>query len=357
MDRKLSNKLLFGCLLTGALLGPVPATIADGSPGKSIWSFSTGTMGTVATVQVAGTDSIATADLAYDALLRFHHVDSLLSNWTQESEIARVNREAGSGWVELHPELRVILSIADTVHRESSGAFDPTIEPLVRLWGFLGGTPHVPPENEIEETLDLVGWQRVQIEGERIRFDGMGVSLDLGGIAKGYGVDDAAARLDAAGALSFLLDLSGNMIARGAPPQREFWRIGIRDPRDLLPHLGTLAVTDVALATSGDYEQFVAESGKRYGHILDPRTGWPIEGMAQVTVLAESAMLADAWSTALFVLGPEVARELAAGRDDLTCILIERGESAELTVWIEDSLRSVYTPHPDLGEDVTLRWF
>jgi len=355
MDRAKSNRSGAQCLLIGALLAlnPVAVTGAD----DSTWSFSTRTMGTVATLQLAGADSVATSNLAYDALVRFHHADSLLSNWTQDSEIARVNREAGSGWIKLHPELQLILSTADTVHRESSGAFDPTIEPLVRLWGFLGGTPHVPPEIEIEAILDLVSWQRVQLEADRIRFDGAGVGLDLGGIAKGYGVDDAAARLDSAGASSFLLDLSGNMIARGAPPQRELWRIGIRDPRDLLPHLGTLAVIDVALATSGDYEQFVADSGIRYGHILDPRTGWPVEGMAQVTVLAGSAMLADAWATALFVLGPDAARDLAAGRDDLSCILIERGESAALTVWIEDSLSSVYTPHPDLGEDITLRWF
>ncbi|RKZ14501.1 hypothetical protein DRQ53_11410, partial [bacterium] len=336
----------------------LPARAAtDGEHATSVRSYSTETMGTVGNLQLAAADSIAGAELAYEALLRFHHVDSLLSNWSQESEIARVNRKAGSGWVELDVELRAVLSAADTVHRESNGAFDPTIEPLVRLWGFLGGTPRVPQQSEIRATLDQVGWRRVLIDSNRIRFDSVNTSLDLGGIAKGYGVDDAAARLDAAGATSFLLDLSGNMIARGAPPQRESWRIGIRDPRDLLPHLGTLAVTDVALATSGNYEQFVADSGKRYGHILDPRTGWPVEGMAQVTVLAESAMLADAWSTALFVLGPEAARELAAGRDDLTCILIERGESAELTVWIEHSLRSVYAPHPDLGENVTLRWF
>jgi thiamine biosynthesis lipoprotein len=314
-------------------------------------------MGTTATLQLAGADSVAIANLAYDALVGFHHVDSLLSNWTEDSEIARVNRKAGSGWVTLHPELRPILSTADTVYGESIGAFDLTIEPLARLWGFLGGKPHVPPRGDVESTHDLVGWQHVRIEADRIRFDREGIGLDLGGIAKGYGVDLAAARLDAAGASSFLLDLSGNMIVRGAPPQREVWRIGIRDPRDLLPHLGTLAVTDVALATSGDYEQFVADSGARYGHILDPRTGWPAEGMAQVTVLAGSAMLADAWSTALFVLGPDAARELAAGRDDLSCILIERGESAELTVWIEESLRSVYTPHPDLGDNITLRWF
>lgn len=352
------NARLKSLLIVAALaLSSIRVSGTEGNPGVSTWSFSTQTMGTIATLQLAGTDSLASADLAYEALLRIHHADSLLSNWKQDSEIARVNREASAGWVDLHPELGSILNTADTVHRESSGAFDPTIEPLVRLWGFLGGTPHVPPHSEIAETLNLVGWERVTLDADRIRFEDPGVSLDLGGIAKGYAVDDAAARLDAAQAANFLLDLSGNMIARGAPPQRESWRIGIRDPRDRLPHLGTLSVTDAALATSGDYEQFVADSGRRYGHILDPRTGWPVEGMAQVTVLAESAMLADAWATALFVLGPGAARDLAAGRDDLSCILIERGEDAELTVWIEDSLRSAYTPHPDLGESVTLRWF
>ena len=362
LNTALHGRTGFVLLAVTALVGPgltvSPGTAAPQAPDRSsTWSFSTGTMGTIATLQLVGTDSVAAADPAYEALLRFHHADSLLSNWTTDSEIARVNREAGSGWVEMDAELRKILATADTVHRESDGAFDPTIEPLTRLWGFLGGTPRLPATGEIEEVLDQVGWNRVQVDGDRIHFKGTNVRLDLGGIAKGYGVDEAAARLDAAGTTSFLLDLSGNMIVRGSPPRRASWRIGIRDPRDRLPQLGTLSVSDVALATSGDYEQFVTDGGRRYGHILDPRTGWPAEGMAQVTVLAGSAMLADAWATALFVLGPEAARELAARRDDLSCILIERGESTGLTVWIEQSLRSVFTPHPDPGEEIRFRWF
>ena len=307
--------LFFALLMSWLAQGTDP--VATHHPTR-LWSFSTGTMGTVATLQIAARDSAEVADLAYDALLAFHHADSLLSNWTDESEIARVNREAPHGWVELHPELAAILETAGVVHEESEGAFDPTIEPLVRAWGFLAGTPHVPSQAEIDAAFELVGWNQVNLLNEQVRFASEGVSIDLGGIAKGYAVDEAAMLLDRGGARGYLLDLSGNMVARGGRPGRPAWRIGIRDPRDEIEHLGTLTLRDVALATSGDYEQFVDASGKRYGHILDPRTGGPVEGMAQVTVLAPTAMQADAWATAMFVLGGDEGRRIAAERPDLS---------------------------------------
>jgi thiamine biosynthesis lipoprotein len=358
----LNRVLLVAGFLSGLSYAPACANSQpdlEAHPDSSVWSFSTSTMGTFATLSLAGPDSLVAADLAYPALLRLHEADSLLSNWTKDSEIARVNREAGSGWAHLEPQLLTILSTAQTVSQQSEGAFDPSIEPLVRCWGFLGGTPHLPPENEIESARQWVGWQHVQLQEEesRIRFDGTGVRLDLGGIAKGFGVDRSAALLDTLGAKNYILNLSGNILARGAPPGRAAWRIGVRDPRDELPNLGSLSVRDAALATSGDYEQFVSANGKRYGHILDPRTGWPVEGMASVTVLAPSAMLADAWATAFFVLGAERARLIASRRDDLSCILVQRDQGQNIVVWIEKSLRSIYTPHPDSTKSVTLHWF
>ena len=321
------------------------------------WSFSTATMGTIANLSVVASDSADVADPAYRALLSFHRADSLLSNWTDTSEIARINREAAASPVALDDALARILATAETVHRESDGAFDPTIEPLVRAWGFLGGTPHVPTAAELDRAAGVVGWSNVVLEGRTVRFRKPGIRIDLGGIAKGFAVDEAARLLDGDGVEAYLLDLSGNMVLRGAPPEREAWRIGIRDPLDRVDHLGTLGLRDVAIATSGDYEQFVAEDGRRYGHILDPRTMRPVEGMAQVTVVAPTAMLADAWSTALFVLGAEAGRRVAAEYEELHCILIRRDDQGGLEMWVEEDLRSAYAPHPDTAGLVSIHWF
>ena len=182
--------------------GDPASDTAESAPAEmSAWSFSTRTMGTLATVQIVGGDSLAAADLAYDALVGFHEADALLSNWTDASEIARVNREAGQGWSSLGPELLMILDTAAEVYIQSAGTFDPTIEPLVRAWGFLGGTPQVPDASEIERARALVGWPRVELDlsAARIRFEDPAMRLDLGGIAKGYSVDLVAAQLMAAG--------------------------------------------------------------------------------------------------------------------------------------------------------------
>lgn len=342
-----SSTIILALALAATALAATPRT----------WSFSTATMGTVATLGIVGPDSAQVADPAYRALVSFHRADSLLSNWTDTSEIARINQQAANGPVELGPELTRILEAASEIHTASEGAFDPTIEPLVRAWGFLGGTPHVPSDDELARASLLVGWSNVELQGATVRYLTPGVRLDLGGIAKGFAVDEAAALLDADGVSSFLLDLSGNMILRGSPTGRDAWRVGVRDPLDRLDHLGTLDLSDAAIATSGDYEQFVAEDGRRYGHILDPRTRRPVEGMAQVTVVAPSAMLADAWSTALFVLGPEDGRRIAAESEELHCILIERNADGGLSMWIEEGLRSAYAPHPGMTDLVSVRWF
>lgn len=333
------------------------ASVAALAATPRTWSFSTATMGTVATIGIVGPDSAQVAGPAYRALVNFHRADSLLSNWTATSAIARVNREAAAGPVELGPELTRILDTANTIHEASAGAFDPTIEPLVRAWGFLGGEPHVPGDREFARASQLVGWSNVELRGATVRFRQPEVRLDLGGIAKGFAVDQAAALLDGEGLPSFLIDLSGNMILRGAPAGREAWRVGVRDPLDRVDHLGTLDLSDVAIATSGDYEQFVAADGQRYGHILDPRTGRPVDGMAQVTVIAPTAMLADAWATALFVLGAEEGRRIAAEYEELHCILVERNANGALEMWIERDLHSAYAPHPEMEGLTPVHWF
>lgn len=317
----------------------LPATLALGASAGS-YSFGRETMGTWGELILCGPDSTALAARAEMALDCFTRVDSLMSNWTDTSEVARINREAHDG-VTVHSEVGEVLAAAIDVGRASGGAFDITVEPLVRLWGFLGGRPHVPKPAEIDALLPTVGLAQLEFDPTtgKLRFLRPELRVDLGGVAKGHAVDQAFAVLREAGVQNGLINLSGNMRGMGHPEGREHWTVGIRDPTGPMQPIATLRLDDEAIATSGDYEQFVAADGARYGHILDPRTGWPAQGLAQVTVLAPSARDADAWATALFVLGIDAAKHLLARERQLASVLVQPDGSDRWIVWISPQLR------------------
>src|SRR5262249_25425372 len=209
--------------------------------------------------------------------------------------------------------------------------------PLVRLWGFLGGKPHVPSESDVAAAFRHVGYRKLVYDSTRqtIRFTEAGVQIDLGGIAKGYAVDAAAQRLKALGVHDGLVDISGNMLALGSAANGGPWRIGIRDPRDRIPYFARVELREQGISTSGKYEQFVAANGKTYGHTIDPRTGRPAEGLLSVTVISRDAMTCDAWDTGLFVLGLDGARRKAREHDDIDVIAVAPGLDGVDTVWVE----------------------
>lgn len=339
-----------------ALITLVVLTGGSATPPRSV-AFTIRTMGTYGRVVLVTADSAAAAPLTLPALGAFARVDSLMSNWTTTSEIARINRVAGSGPTPVEPEVATVIDTALGLWRESDGAFDITVEPLVRLWGFLGGTKRVPGDDEIAATLRRVGAGRVRLDAaaRTIAFATPDVRIDLGGIAKGYAVDVAAESLKTHGVSDALVDLSGNMVAIGHPPGADHWRIGIRDPRDRMPYFARLVVQN-AVSTSGQYEQFVAANGRRYGHILDPRTGRPADGLISVTVVAPTALLCDAWDTPLFVLGPERARHKARERADIAAVLVEPGAGVD-TVWVESTLRDRFQLEPAARDLFVVRWF
>jgi len=316
-------------------------------------------MGTRATVTIVTADSAGVAGIARDALATFHHVDSLMSNWTDQSEVARINHQANSRAISIDPEVANVIAFAQLVARQSDGAFDITIEPLVRSWGFLGEGPRLPSQDEIDQALASVGYEKVELDtaSATLQLLGPGVAIDLGGIAKGYAADRAAEVLRRHEIADALVDLSGNMVAIGNAPTHEGWTVGIRDPSRRHPYVARLRLFDECVATSGDYEQFVAANGKRYGHILDPRSGWSARGLTSVTVVAAKAMSADAWATALFVLGPEDARRLAKARDDLSVVLIEPREDGPDVIWVEAALRPQLQIVEELQNDFTVRDF
>lgn len=247
------------------------------------------------------------ADSAYAQMLL---VDSLMSIWKSGTELSRLN---SAGAMRLsQPTLRCV-EIALTAARETGGAFDPTVGPLVHAWGFDSDDPHTPDPESLELAKGLVSWQNVRIEGDSVIL-GPGQRLDLGGVAKGFALDLAAAKLLELGCESFLVEIGGDMLCYGQKGNQP-WIIGIRDPANPSGIIGTMSIRGgkgAAICTSGDYERFVEIDGKRYSHIMDPRNGEPARGVVSVTLIGDrGAALADAMATGLFVMGPEEGIPLA----------------------------------------------
>ena len=222
-------------------------------------------------------------------------------------------------------EILGVISIALKVSELSDGAFDITTFPLSELWGFASKKPKVPSEEAIQETLKDIGWRHLILQPDKLVKDRPGVRIGLGGIAKGYAVSEAVKVLKEQGINNALIDAGGHVYAlgqRGARP----WRIGIKDPRsDGI--LGYVDIKDLAVLGSGDYERFFIENGKRYSHIFDPKTGYPVQGVQAVTVLYRDPVLADAFTKVPFVLGVAKGNAILASVPGLESIIVtEKGE-------------------------------
>ena len=335
----------------------VPLLAAAGAPERSV-PYPIHAMGTYVNVTLVTSDSVASARDAAAAHQAIQLVDSLMSNWTTTSEVARINRVADSVTTHVQPLVADVIARSLAVWRGSDHTFDITVEPLVRAWGFIGGPRRVPSDSEAHAAWALVGAGDVQFDSAAgtIHFARRGMRIDLGGIAKGYAVDRAMAVLRARGVKAALVDASGNMMSLGSPPASEHWRIGLRDPRDRVPYFARMWLAGDAISTSANYEQFVTRDGKRYGHILDPRTGQPASGLLAVTVVAPDATTSDSWDTPLYVLGLEAAKAKALERSDVAAVLVEPGEGRD-TVWVESVLEPRFALEPGAERWFVVRYF
>ncbi len=239
------------------------------------------------------------------------------------SYINRLCRKAQESYTELDEETLFLLKNSLRISRITSGAFDITLAPLKKLWGF-NDHPRLPSREEINKVLRKTGWKKVHLRGKSLKLE-PGCSFDLSGIAKGYAVDRAVKILRTAGIKSALVDAGGDIYALGRKPDGSKWRIGVKHPRKE----GLIAVVELAnsaIATSGDYENFFIKEGKRYHHIFNPSTGYPASLCQSVTVVAPTTLEADALSTALFVLGPEKGKEVARNLGLSVLIVDSRGQ-------------------------------
>jgi len=291
-------------LLASALALPAPV------PTSACHEESRETMGCTGTVRACGPDPDALPAVVAAALDELDRVDRLLSHYRRDSPLSRLNRDASDGPVAVDPELLDVLDHCLRWSRESDGAFDVTVGPLMKAWGFFRDEGRVPSDPELARVLEVVGFRHVVLDREAgtVRFDRPGVELDLGGIGKGYAVDRVVELLRRRGIASALVNLGGSSVyGLGAPPGRAAWEVGIQDPMDSGKTAVTVELRDRALSVSGGYARFFEENGVTYAHILDPRTGRPVQGMLSVAILSDSATDGDALDDVLFVHGLERA--------------------------------------------------
>lgn len=274
-----------------------------------------------------------------EAIAEVQRLDALLSTGSERSEVSRINA-AGGG--ELSEDSQILLERALEIYEETGGLFDPTIYPLMELWGFPTQEYHVPTEAEIQETLALVDASRVRRDGASVTL-GAGQRLDFGGIAKGYTSARLMEIFRSHGISSGFVSLGGNVQTIGKKQDGTNWQIGIQDPDSGQGEvIAVVEVEDRAVITSGGYERYFEEDGNTYIHILDPRTGYPADGdLESVTVVSADGTLADALSTSLYLMGYEDAEEYwRAHREEFDMVLItDQGEIC-VTEGLRDRFRS-----------------
>jgi thiamine biosynthesis lipoprotein len=264
-------------------------------------------MDTFISIRVFDEKPPALINEAIDAAIdRMKTIEQLSSSFDSTSEIFHINQTAAKQFVTLSKSVQEILTIALEVEKRSKGAFTVTIAPLMHLWGFgYSESFSVPAQHQIDSCLALVGAKWIELRDSTIHFKKNNVALHLGGIAKGYAVDQAIEILENAGIENALVDAGGDLRALAGELTRGKRRVYVRHPRERREFLGNFQKDKGAVATSGDYERYFVFDSVRYHHILDPKTGYPGRKCASVTVVAPSCALADALSTALFILGPD----------------------------------------------------
>lgn len=268
-------------------------------------------------------------ETAIEALDLVDAIEQQMTVYRDSSEVAEINRRAGEEWVEVEPRLFDLLVRAVQVYRETNGAFDITSGPLSKVWGFYRRAGSIPNPDNLSAALERVGSDKLELDLERraIRFRVPGVELNLGAIGKGYALDRCAEIMAAAGIHDFLWHGGqSSVLARGSRAtqraENEGWMVGVRHPIRVDRRLAELRLRDRCVGTSGSGTQFFRHKGKRYGHILDPRTGQPAEGVLSVTVVAQQAAIADALSTAFYTLGPEAALDYCESRPEIGMLML-----------------------------------
>jgi thiamine biosynthesis lipoprotein len=270
-------------------------------------------MASTCEVRIGATGRRGAARFAAQAIAEVRRIEAKYSRYRADSVVSRINASAGSGGeVGVDSETAQLLDFADGLWSASDGLFDITSGTLRKAWDFRSA--RMPAPGELDALLPRVGWSRVRWDGASIALPLAGMEVDFGGFGKEYAADRAATVLQQLGVRSGLVNLGGDIRIVGPRPDGSPWSLGIQDPRDATRLLARLPLAEGALATSGDYERFFERDGRRYCHILDPRTGWPVAHWRSVSVVAPACLAAGALSTIAMLRGADAPAALAAQR-------------------------------------------
>jgi thiamine biosynthesis lipoprotein len=346
---KRTNGLIAGLICIVLIAGCAPKRPKNRGlavpPIAEFWSV----MSTDASVAVAATHSNSLAQYVDTTKTIFTRVNAEISTFNPTSYISRINSNISGEPIPVSADTYRVLESSKKYSEISKGCFDVTTSPLVDLWGFgrKGALRSLPDKTAIKLALSKMGYEHIKLSSESssVYLDKPGMSINLGGIGKGFAVDLAYDELRARDAKNFLVNLSGNVRCSGdARSSVPHWNIGVKHPFGEKVLIGNIVLKDgMALATSGNYEKYAMIDGVRYTHIIDPATGGPVKDMAAVTVVTTSATEADAMSTAIFVLGVERAKAVLASMKHCEALMVE--DKRPLRLWVTPGMKKLFQPY------------
>lgn len=292
-------------------------------------------------------------DLHREIIQRLQLVDQTFSTFNDESIISKINRNEP---VKLNQMFIEVFDLAKTVSKDTHGAFDITVAPLVNVWGFgfKSGTP--PTKAVIDSLRHLTGYEKVKLIGSKVRKQDPRIMLDCSAIAKGYGSDVVAQYLRSRDVENFMIEIGGEIVVQGNSDKRLPWKIGVTKPTDDSTQVNNelqtvLNVTNTAMATSGNYRRFYYKNGKKYAHTIDPKTGYPVQhNILSATVLANTCAKADAYATSFMVLGLEKTQQVLQHHPDLMVYLIYADGQGKNKVWYSPSLKKAIQGAENLSD-------
>jgi thiamine biosynthesis lipoprotein len=271
------------------------------------------------------------------AIEEIRRIEKLISSWDEGSQTAMINSNSGVSPVKVDRELFDLIDRAIKVSRLTEGAFDLSFSSLGNLWRFDGTMASVPSEEAISRSVGLINYNNIILDSEdtSVFLAEKGMKIGFGAIGKGYAANRARDLLKGNGVKSGVVNASGDLAAWGSQPGGRPWKVGIADPTNTNKIAAWFSINDMAVITSGDYEKFTIIEGKKYAHIIDPRTGWPARGVKSVTVICSNAELADALATALFVMGRQVGLDLVNQLNGIECLYVDDNDR----IWVSNNLK------------------
>ncbi|MCX7026562.1 MAG: FAD:protein FMN transferase [Spirochaetes bacterium] len=289
-------------------------------------------LGTVCTIRLLEGGSTKTTD---EIFARLKQIEDRMSVNKEGTELAAVNAAAGKTAVKVSNDTFFVISKALDYARLTDGAFDPTVGPLVKLWGIGTDNARVPSKSEIASTLVLIGYRNVELDkaARTIKLLRSGMRLDLGAIAKGYAADECSRILEAHKVKSAIVDLGGNVLVYGKKKDGSLWKVGVQDPSsDRGEYIGIVTGPSMTIVTSGVYERYFMQDGIRYHHLLDTKTGFPIQnGLTSVSIITDSSIDADGLSTSVFALGLEKGKKLVESLPGVKAVFIDSNQKVYLS--------------------------